>query len=159
MSEEYIKKLKEIIAKNNEKISELEYTTGNYDNGVLIKKGVPTITTEYCEIGIIDSNMYFVYIILSNSATKKLIKLLSNYTNVQIYGFKFFNNNFFPKNNFVWEDFKEKLKKEKYTQIQFNYSAIKLNPQKVYLEYIKINNLLSSSGLQTINQLKTKLNK
>lgn len=44
-------------------VSDIEYTSGNCDEtGKLIKDKIPTITSEYGEIGIIDSKFYFVMI-------------------------------------------------------------------------------------------------
>lgn len=155
---DYLSKLRNILTKNNEDISDLEMTSGNYDdNGNLIKEDVSTLTTRFCEIGVYQNNIYFVFIIQSDNYTEKLFESLKSFSNIQFYGFKDFKNNLYPKDNFSYQEFEKEIKKDKYLQIQFNYQISKMLPELLFGEYNKIRNILNNNKVEVINQIKDKI--
>ena len=55
----FLSKLRELIARNGDPVSDILITHGNFDDsGNLIKTGIPTLTTNLCEIGIHKDDLY-----------------------------------------------------------------------------------------------------
>ena len=129
-------------------------TSGNYDDkGKLIENDIPTISTEFCEIGIYGKTVYFVFIIHSDTYSKKAFDPLKDFSNIQFYGFKDFKNNLYPKPDFNYKEFEEEIKKDKYLQIQFNYDFNKTSPELLYKEYLKIKDILIKINVRIVNQM------
>jgi hypothetical protein len=156
MKTENLNKFYKLLIRNKIIVSEIEYTKNNYDNGRLIKNDIPTITTEFCEIGIIRNKFYFVFIIESKNFNLKLFEKLQNKQNINIYGFLDFNRNLFPINNFNLKYFLKEIQKDKYLQFQFDYKNIKTD--KLFEEYINLTKLFKKF-VKVINQLKIDLTK
>jgi len=153
LKENYLSKFRDILLVN-EKVGKIEMTFGNYDdNGELIKGSIPTISTEFCEIGIYEKTVYFVFIIYSDTFNKELFNSLKDFPNIQFYGFKDFKINLYPKPDFNYEEFGEEIKKDKYLQIQFNYNFNEITPELLYKEYLKIKDILIKNKIKIINQL------
>ncbi|MBU1046900.1 hypothetical protein KKH36_03950 [Patescibacteria group bacterium] len=153
MNLEKITRIRESFLENNEKVGKLEYTSGNYDEeGVLIEKDIPTITTEFCEIGIYSNIIYFTFVINSNSYNEKLIDSLKNFSNFKIYGFK----NFLEDYNL--KDLENEIKKDKYFQVNFNYS-IDEKVEFLLKQYQEIKKNMLKSKIEIINQLEIDLTK
>ncbi len=158
LEEKYINELKALFLKNGETAGDIEITHGNYDNnGNLIKKGILTITTDFCEIGSYDNAAYFVFIFYSNAYNKKLLDSLKRFSNVKIYGFKDFKTIFYPRSDFNHEDFENNIKKEKYFQAHFDYDFGAQTPELLYEEYLKIRDILIGSEVEIVNQLQINL--
>jgi len=153
IKKDYLSKFKEILSVNEE-VSEIEMTSGNYDDdGKLIKGDIPTITTEFCEIGIYKKTVYFVFIIHSDTYSKKVFDSLKGFSNVQFYGFKNFKDNLYPKSDFYYKEFEKGIEKDKYFQIQFNYDFNKILPELLHKEYLKIKDILIKNKAGIINQI------
>lgn len=158
MNSEYIKELRHSLAKNHHLISELEYTTDNYDDeGKKINEDLPTITTEYCEIGLHRNKVYFVFIIKSKTFNETLFNLIKNKPNLQIYGFADFKTNLYPNANFDYANFLNKIKKDDYVQIQFNFKKIDI--KDLYKEYAIYINIFKKNEVVVIDQRKKSLTK
>jgi len=149
-----IEKLRLILIDHNEKVSDIEFTTGNYDDkGILINKSIPTITTEFCEIGIYNETLYFVYIIHSKSFNENFFdKIIKE--NVQIYSFKNFKTNLYPQNNFKYANFVKKINNEKLLQIQINFDYNKNTIHDIFKHYKNIKKLFIQNDIKVVNQLK-----
>lgn len=154
MSKNYLTKLRDIFLENSTRVSELEMISGNYDDkGDLIKEDIPTLITEFCEIGIYKNSVYFVFIVFSNTYNKNLFDLLKKFPNIQFYGFKDFKNNLYPKANFDYEQLEKELRKDKHFQIQFNYYINKTTLNDLYQGYIKIRDIFKENKIKVVNQL------
>lgn len=139
-----------------EQVGDLEYTDNNYSNsGLLITEKIPTITTSYCEIGLFDSSVYFVYIIEARHFSKKLFTLAKDAPGVSIYGFKNFLKNLYPNENFNYGDFLKEIAKDKYLQIQFDIKSINL--VKLLAGYIAMKSIFKECGVLPVDQLKNDL--
>lgn len=157
-AEKYLIKLRSLFLKNNVRVSEIEATTGNYDEKAkLIEKPVLTITTEFSEIGVYNNIMYFTFVFNSNSYKKDFFDLIKSYLNVKTYGFKDFKTIFYPSKNFNLNKFEKNIKKEKYFQAQFTYNISSKTPEFLYKEYLIIRDKVISSGVKIINQLEVNL--
>jgi len=107
-----INQLKAEFDKRNHHYLE-EFTTGNYDDkGRIIDRKIPTLTTEYCEIGFNDQTIYFVFIAQSDSSSKEFFDEIKKFSNLQIYGFKKFE-----KNYDLSKDLESDIKSEQYFQM------------------------------------------
>lgn len=147
-----IRDLQKSLIKAGNEVSKLEYTEGNYDErGSLIKNKLPTITTEFCEIGSYKGNTYFVFIVESTSMTKKVLNILTKHKDVSIYGMKNFKENLYPKDRFNIKTFTEEAKKESHIQIQFNYKN--LNARELFNKYQKATNIFKENNIRIFNQL------
>ena len=145
------------LLKNNCKTSLLEFTEGNYDrNGKLIKSGVPTITTDFCEIGGYKDKMYFVFVVISDSFNLSFFDRIKD-LDIEIYGFRNFKDNLFPAENFDVSSFVKDCKREKYLQLQFNFD--KMDVEKLFREYKKVTNIFQEFKIQILNQLEIDLTK
>lgn len=151
---DFLKKLKELLSIDDNSVSDIEMTAGNYDDfGNLIKTDIPTITTDLCEIGIFDNTLYFVVIIFSDTFKKIDFDSLKIFPNIKIYGFKEFKKILYPISGFVYEDFEKEILNDKYLQIQFNYKYNTINEQILFKEYQKTKDFFINSGLKIVNQL------
>jgi len=148
-----IEQLRKLFLGKGEIVGKIEETFGNYNkNGKLIEGGVPTTTTEFCEIGNYDDIIYFTFVIYSDSYNKNLSEHLKRFSNFKIYSFK----NFLEDIDIKLSDFEEKIKKEKYFQINFNFSIVEDN-ETLYYKYIEIKDKILESGIKIVNQLKVDL--
>ncbi len=146
------------MIKDNQIVGDIEFTTGNYgEDGNLIKKSIPTITTDFCEVGVYNDIIYLTFIIYSISCNKKLFDFIKNYSHIKIYGFKDFHTILYPCSDFNYQGFVEKIKHDKYLQIQFNYKYSELVEDKLYIEYLKLRNVFINSKVNVVNQLAVNL--
>lgn len=158
MDIENLNKFRELLIKDKKSVSPLEYTKNNYDhNGNLIKKDLPTITTDFCEIGLFNDEIYFVFIVESKAFNIKLFNQLKNKSNVKMYGFVNFNKTLFPVENFNLDNFIKETGKDKYLQIQFDYKNI--NTFDLFKEYFNLVNVFEKNKVVVVNQLKVDLTK
>ncbi|NQT49758.1 hypothetical protein HQ571_03645 [Candidatus Kuenenbacteria bacterium] len=149
-----LKQFRELLIKNKIVVSGLECTKNNYDNdGSLIKDDLPTITTDFCEIGLHNGEIYFVFIIDSKTFSQSFFDKIKNKANVKIYGFKDFNKTLYPVNNFNFDNFLEQIQKDKYLQIQLDYKNI--DEFYLFKEYSDLVRVFENSGIVVVNQLKT----
>jgi len=156
----YLLSFKKILLEKKENVSEIEMTSGNYDNeGNLITEKISTITTDWCEIGIYHDIIYFTFVIYSESYNKNSFNLLKDFSNVQFYGFKDFKTILYPTSNFEYKHFEQKIKKDKYIQINFNYNPNKLPINELHNEYINIREKIKKSAIRIVNQLLIDLTK
>lgn len=147
---------RKILIENNKSVSKIEYTKNNYDNtGNLIKKEIPTITTDFCEIGVYDSELYLVFIIESNTFNLKFFNEIKNKSNIKIYRFIDFSKILYPIKKFNYNEFIQIIKKEKYLQIQFDFKNIKT--QDLFIEYNNLISIFIKNKIIVINQLKIDL--
>lgn len=156
MDLKYLNEFRDILIKNKKPVSRLEYTKNNYDNkGSLIKKELPTFTTDFCEIGIYKNEMYWVFIIESKTFNSKLFESLKDKLNVKIYGFLDFNKTLYPVKNFDYNKFIKTIQQDRYLQIQFDFK----NTETISLfkEYEDIVEIFNKSKVKVINQLKVNL--
>ncbi len=144
------------MVENDEQVSLIEYTEGNYDkNGKLIKGKLPTLTTNHCEIGCHEDEIYFVFIVKSESFERSLFDKIQNKPNVSIYGFKDFKTTLYPKKEFNYNAFRDAINKDIYVQIQFDFKDI--DEEELFNEYSKLTGLFERNGIEVVNQRKTNL--
>lgn len=156
MNIENLNKLRELLTQDKTIVSELEYTKNNYDHdGNLIKENLPTITTDFCEIGLFNSEIYFVFIIDPKTFNIDLFNQLKNKSNVKMYGFVDFNKTLYPAKNFNLDNFTKEIQKDKYLQIQFDYKNI--DTFGLFKEYSDLVNIFKKNKVTVVNQLKTDL--
>ncbi len=157
MDNENLSQFRKILLENNKSVSELEYTKNNYDNaGNLINEELPTITTDFCEIGLYKGEIYLVFILESKTFNSELFSEIRNKSNVKMYGFVDFNKILFPVTNFDYNSFIELIKKDKYLQIQFDFKNI--TTFDLFTEYTKLVNVFDKCKVVVVNQLKNRLN-
>ena len=120
---------------------------------LLIKTSIPTITTEFCEIGNYNNIIYLVFIIHSDTYNKELFSLIKKLHSVKIYGFKNFKETLYPIPDFSYKNFEKKIKEDKYLQIQFNFD-INITQEKLLKEYLKLKEIFTKSNIVVVNQLK-----
>jgi hypothetical protein len=156
MNHKDLNQFRKILIENNKSVSELEYTKNNYDNaGNLIKEELPTITTDFCEIGLYNEEIYFVFILESKTFNLKFFSAIKNKSNVKMYGFIDCNKTLYPSTNFNYNDFINLIKRDKYLQIQFDFKNI--TTLDLFSEYTKILNDFYKSKVVVVNQLKIDL--
>ena len=156
MNNENLNQFRKILIKNNKSVSKLEYTKNNYDNaGNLIKEELPTITTDFCEIGLYNGEIYLVFILESKTFNSELFSEIKNKSNVKMYGFVDFNKILYPVASFDYNSFIELIKKDKYLQIQFDFKNI--TTFDLFTEYTKIVNVFNKCKVVVVNQLKIDL--
>lgn len=150
-----ILELRKLFLEKGETVGEVEDTSGNYDNrGNLIEDEIPTITTEFCEIGVYNETIYFTFVIHSDSYNIKLTELLKQISNFKIYCLKNFLENIDIKS----ENFEEKIKKEKYFQINFEYPVYE-DSNYLFDRYSEIKKSILDSNIKIVNQLEVDLTK
>ncbi|MBU2579361.1 hypothetical protein KKF19_00105 [Patescibacteria group bacterium] len=158
MNIEDLNQFRKILIKNKEFVSKLEYTKNNYDNnGNLIKEDLPTITTDFCEIGLYNNEIYFVFIVNSKTFSLELFDKLKGKLNIRMYGFVDFNKTLYPVVDFNFDNFIEQIQKDKYLQIQFDYKNI--NTPDLFKEYSNLMNIFEKSKVVVVDQLKIDLTK
>ena len=151
--ENTIEEFRKLLKENHRSVSEIEYTSNNFDNsGKLINQLLPTITTDFCEIGLYKNKVYFVFIIASKSFNKNVYDSIKTEKNLKIYPLKDFKSTLYPKKLFNYKKFFEEIKKEEYLQIQFEFK--KLNASGLYQEYFKLVKIFKKSKTKVINQLR-----
>lgn len=148
-----IKKLKAEFDKRNHRYGE-ELTTNNYDDdGVIINRKIPTLTTKYCEIGFNDPIIYLVFIAKSDSWSKGFFDEIKKISNVKIYGLKNF-----LKDYDISKDLESEIKAEPYFQMQFSFqNADSLTETELLNQYDSIIELLENHRIAIINQLENKI--
>jgi len=152
MDIDYLNKFRELLIKSKKSVSELEYTKDNYDHsGNLINKNLPTITTDFCEIGLYDDEIYFVFVVESKTFNIELFNELKNKSNVKMYGFVDFNNTLFPVENFNLDIFMKEIQKDKYLQIQFDFKEIETFD--LFKKYSNLVNVFEKNKVVVVNQL------
>ncbi|OGC52137.1 hypothetical protein A2982_01455 [candidate division WWE3 bacterium RIFCSPLOWO2_01_FULL_39_13] len=154
--EAYLRELREILLSKREAVSNLEFTLGNYDDvGSLIGAKIPTLTTEFCEIGIYNKKVYFTSIVHGDLFSKELFDSIKNIKSVQVYGFKNFKNTLYP--GFSFKLIKEALKNEEYVQVQFDYDYKKIIPVDLYKKYRNLMELFLKNRVRVVNQIEVDL--
>ncbi|MFC1609290.1 hypothetical protein ACFL2R_03795 [Patescibacteria group bacterium] len=90
MNQKYLEKFRELLIRDGKDVSDIEYTSGNYDNmGNLIEGELPTVTTDFCEVGVYENGyVYFVFVVESGSFDAELFEGLKGESNISIYGFE-----------------------------------------------------------------------
>jgi len=132
--------------------SKIEYSAENYDDqGKLIGECLPNITTEYAEIGAYAQIIYIVFIIVTSSFNEKFFKAIINYK-PQLYKFKDFKKNLYPKDNFEFSKFILDFQKEKWGQNQFNFD-LDSSPQTIYDKYLELISIFNKYNIKVIDQL------
>ncbi len=155
---EFITALRNLFLEQREKVSDIEMTSGNYDDGGKLIEGlIPTITTEFCEIGSYDNGVYMVCIVHSEDFSRDLFESIKDFSNVLIYGFNEFNTTLYPAPDFAYELFEKKSRQDKYLQIQFDFET--LLPGIFAREYFKIKEVFSKKSQDVVNQLTTDVKK
>lgn len=158
MKIEDLNQFRRLLAQNNKSVSKLEYTRNNYDDeGNLIKEDLPTITTDFCEIGLYNGEFYFVFIINSITFNLKLFDKIKHIPSIKVYGLVDFNKNLYPKPNFKIDRFIKQIQKEKYLQFQFNYKNV--GTLGLLKEYFILVSIFEKSKVTIVNQLKVDLTK
>lgn len=146
-----IKDLKYLLEKEHQ-VSDVEMTAGNYDeSGNLIEGEIPTITTNFCEIGSYSDICYFTFILYSDSFDENLFKGIKNYNNCHIYGLKNFLVDYYPKAGISFAELKRKIGEEEYFQVQFNFRFSSTG--RSLDDYLTISELIEKSGAKVYNQL------
>lgn len=148
-----IKKLKSLLESHSENVSNLEYISDNYlDDGTLVEEKIPTITTEFCEIGFDGIKVYFNIIIFSKSFDKKLFDSLKDSQNLYVYGFTDFLINLFPKENFDFDEFVREIEKDEKLQFQFNFPDE--TAEEIIEKYFEIREIFRRNQVLVIDQNK-----
>lgn len=152
---EFLEKLKSLLERYNQAVTDIEMTQGNYDtSGKLITEGVPTITTEFCEIGRYQNQItYFTFILYPDSFSKALFQKLKGYKNMHIYGFKNFLEDLYPKKDFSYEEFEKDIRKDKYVQIQFNFDTKHISPQDIFDKYLILIDIFQGNKAHVVEQM------
>ena len=156
MNTENLNQFRELLIKNKISVSKLEYTKNNHDNdGNLIVGDIPTITTDLCEIGLYNNEIYFVFIIGSKTFNLELFDEIKNMPNMRMYGSVDFNKDLYPVNNFNLDKFIKQIKKDKYLQIQFDHESV--SALDLFKKYSDLANIFEESKVIVVNQLETTL--
>lgn len=156
MNNENLNQFRKILIENKKSVSELEYTKNNHDNdGNLINEELPTITTDFCEVGLYNEEIYLVFILESKTFNLELFSEIKNKTNVKMYGFADFNKTLYPISDFDYNKFIESVQKDTYLQIQFDFKNI--STFDLFTEYTKIINVFDKCKVAVVNQLKIDL--
>lgn len=147
----YITKIRNELKMFGFQVGEVEYTSGNYDEtGKLIKDKIPTITSEYGEIGLIDGKLYFVMIFEKEILSEKTLEDIAKIRKYKLYGFNDFLNDIDIKTVF------SKSCKEKYIQIQYD-NIIETDYYEIIRIHDKLKNMFLENKIYPINQLNINL--
>lgn len=129
-----------------------ECTSGNYDDdGNLIAESIPTLTTEYCEIGFYKDSIYFVFIVESSSWSSNFYTAIKSISNVQLYGLKNFT-----KNYAFGDTIERDIKSDVYFQVQVTFDASATSSSGLLEEYDRIIAIFREYSVQVVNQLEYK---
>lgn len=154
MNLQNIQELYNLFSENSIPCIGIDYTKNNYDsNGNFIKKWLPTITTNYAEIWLYKSCIYFVFIFKSETFTKDFFLEINKFGNIEIYWFENFKLNYFPNNKISFSKLKEKILNEKLFQIQFNFLK-NTNTLFLYNTYLEIIKKIDLFNIYFIDQIK-----
>ena len=153
-----LNKFRVLLIENKKPVSKLEYTENNYSaSGDLIEESLPTITTAFCETGLYNGEIYFVFIINAKTFNLELFNRLKNKSNVKMYGFVDFNKTLYPADKFNFDDFMKDIQKDKYLQIQFDYKNISVTD--LFKEYFNLVDIFEKNKIIVVNQLEVNLSK
>lgn len=143
------------------KVGEIEMTSGNITReGDLIEGVIPTFTTDLCEVGVYDDVLYLTYICESKSYSKELFDVIENKPHFMIYGLEDFENMWYPARGVrTHEDLQEAVKKEKYMQIEVNFSLSGATVESLYNAYVQTAESLRQARIAVINQLEKDMTK
>lgn len=149
--------LKKLLERSGQPVTDIELTSGNYDtSGVLIEGQVPTLTTNFCEIGAYDNVCYFTIILVPESFSKDLLEQIKGYKDMHIYGFENFLEDFYPKDNFSYDNFAKDINKDNYVQVQFNFDRTGSTAQKLMKQHQTLKAIFNKNKAIVINQMKHK---
>jgi len=150
----FVKDLRKLFVGGKQQVSKVQMTSGNYnDDGSEIQSKIPTITTDFCEIGVYTDICYFAILLKPELFTEELFDAVSAYLDVQIYGLRNFTDNYYPKDDFDYEEFEEQIVSEKYMQIQFNFSTNRLNSEAIKDKYFEVKSIFEKAKIAVENQL------
>lgn len=155
--EKILKSLKKLLQAHNHPVSEVEITSGNYDRGKLINEGVPTVTTNLCEIGIYNNTYYFTVVLYSDYFSKELFDEVKGLEGIHIYGFKNFLEDYYPSANFSFLKLESQIKDEVYFQIEFNFSFQEINAEEIFAKYSELKKVFQKYNSAVVNQLEINL--
>jgi hypothetical protein len=156
MNIEKLMQFRDLLIENKKLVSKLEYTKNNYDHqGNLIKEKLPTITTDFCEIGLFKNQIYFVVIIDSVTFNPELFDKIKIIPNMKIYGFNNFKTDLYPVEDFGYQKFIDQIQKEKLLQVEFDYHEISIID--LYTEYLKLIDIFVQNKIKVINQFNNHL--
>ena len=151
-----LNQFRELLLENKKSVSKLEYTKNNYNNnGNLIEEDLPTITTDFCELGLYNGEIYLVFIVESKTFNLELFRAIKNRPSVKMYGFVDFNKTLYPTNNFNFDRFIKQIQKDKYLQIQLDHKNI--DTSDLFKEYSDLVSVFEKSKVVVVNQLKADL--
>lgn len=157
-TKKFLNSLRILLKKYNQPVTELEMTSGNYDDqGKIIGEKIPTLTTDFCEIGVYNNNLYFTVILYSNSFSNKSFSKIKSLDKIHIYGFKNFDEDYYPIKNFSFNNLVNQIKNEIYFQIQFNFEMYNLTPRNIFKRYLEIKKILEKSEAKIVNQMVQKI--
>ncbi len=147
----YITKIRDELKMYGYQVGDIEYTSNNYDEkGKLITKEVPTVTSKYGEIGIIEGKFYLVMIFEKELLSEKFLEDITKIRKYKLYGFNDFLKDIDIKTVFS-EDFKEK-----YIQIQYG-DIIETDYYEIIRIHDKLKNMFLENKIYPINQLNINL--
>lgn len=149
--------LRKLLQSHSQPVSEIEVTFGNYDQGKVIPEGVPTITTDVCEIGIYNNTYYFTVVLRSELFSKHLFDDVKNLESIHIYGFKNFLEDYYPSDNFSFQKLENQIKSEIYFQIEFIFSVNKIIVKEMFKRYLELQEVFKKYELAVVNQLEVNL--
>jgi len=156
MNADKINRLRKILLDNKQPVSDIEYTENNYDGDWnLIEEKIPTITTDFSEIGYQNDKFYFVFVTESSSFHKIILDELKWKPDMKIYGFVNFNKTLYPTDSFDLDVFMNSIKKDKYLQFQFDFKNWELSD--IYNEYCNLVDIFKKNEILVVDQLKVDL--
>jgi hypothetical protein len=138
---------------NGERVSQLEHTTGNFDDfGQIINDAIPTLTTSLCEIGIHDQMLYMVFILKAASFSEGLFAAVRNY-DVKIYGFRDFQTTLYETGETSsCQEVMSRLHDE-LIQVQVSFPWQKLAAVKIFGGYQNFRTMFAMFRADVIDQL------
>lgn len=157
LNSKILNSLRKLLQSHNQPVSEIKITFGNYDKGEIIEKGVPTITTDLCEIGIYNNTYYFIVVLYSELFSKKRFDEVKDLDGIHIYGFKNFLEDYYSSNNFSFQILENQIKSEVYFQIEFSFSSKEIGAKEMLTKYLELQEVFKNYNLAVVNQLKVNL--